>query len=57
VRFADGFVDFGMDLALLMASSTNHHLFSSLDSQPQIGWLSIFAARFFQRLIFEFWSL
>jgi hypothetical protein len=35
-----------MDLALTLASSTNHHLFSSLDSQPQIGWLSIFRDTF-----------
>jgi hypothetical protein len=35
-----------MDLALILASSTNHHLFSSLDGQPQIGWLSIFRDKF-----------
>jgi hypothetical protein len=41
-----------MDLAYFVASSTNHHLFSSLDGQPQNGWPSIFWGAFFSTVTF-----
>jgi hypothetical protein len=40
-----------MGFALTISSSTNHHLFSSLDGQPQNGWLFVLRGKFLIKML------